>query len=44
MSQDTEGRVPCEPLHFRVVRWDGLHRGGHEGRQHLQDGRPQVPL
>lgn len=44
LCQDPERWVCSQPLPVCELRWDGLLRGGHEGCQHLQDGRPQVPV
>lgn len=44
LCQDPERRVCPQPLPVCELRWDGLLRGGHEGRQYLRDGRPQVPV
>lgn len=44
LCQDPERWVCPQPLPVCELWWDGLLRGGHEGCQHLQDGRPQISI
>lgn len=44
LCQDQERWVSPQPLLVCQLRWDGFLRGRLEGRQHLQDGRPQIPI
>lgn len=44
LCQDTEERSPSESIPNGVLRRDGIFWRGNAGGEHLQDGRPQIPL